>query len=150
MARAFVFEAMLDAGQKRKGWIIVAAFLGAMAYLVLSHNVPGTGFIGCPFRWLTGLSCPGCGMTRATAHFLHGDPVGAVHYHPFGPLVLTAFAVVAAHYLVQNLVGRRLDYAALRLWKRVERPVLGAVAISMLLFGAIRLVLEVSGILTPI
>lgn len=29
--------------------------------------------IGCPIRWVTGIPCPGCGMTRASVSLLIGD-----------------------------------------------------------------------------
>jgi hypothetical protein len=38
--------------------------------------------ISCPIKLLTGISCPGCGMTRAWLHLLHGDLSGAFSYHP--------------------------------------------------------------------
>ena len=31
----------------------------------------------CPFHWLTGLHCPGCGTGRAVYALLHGDIAGA-------------------------------------------------------------------------
>lgn len=37
---------------------------------------------GCIFKKLTGLSCPGCGMTRAWLSFLKGDIKMALYYHP--------------------------------------------------------------------
>ena len=38
--------------------------------------------IGCIFKKLSGLSCPGCGMTRAWLSFLKGDIGKAFYYHP--------------------------------------------------------------------
>ena len=108
------------------------------------------GAIGCPFRALTGYSCFGCGMTRACAHFIHGSLAQSVRYHPMGGAFVAAFGASALHHLVQNVRGRRLDYAALRWWKRAEMPILVAALIALLVFGAIRFALEVSGILTPI
>ena len=35
----------------------------------------------CPFRALTGLPCPGCGMTRAFCALGHGDLSGAFGYN---------------------------------------------------------------------
>lgn len=38
---------------------------------------------GCPQQALFGISCPGCGMTRAYLElFLHGDIKSAFFYHP--------------------------------------------------------------------
>ncbi|CUU46189.1 DUF2752 domain-containing protein [Clostridium beijerinckii] len=47
--------------------------------LYIFYNVVG---IGCPIRFLTGISCAGCGMTRAWICLLHLDIRGAFYYHP--------------------------------------------------------------------
>lgn len=38
--------------------------------------------IGCPIRFLTGVSCAGCGMTRAYIQAAHLDFRSAMHFHP--------------------------------------------------------------------
>ena len=38
--------------------------------------------IPCLLRWLTGIPCPGCGMTRAWLCALRLDLAGALGYHP--------------------------------------------------------------------
>lgn len=37
----------------------------------------------CPFKFLTGLDCPGCGTTRALHHLLHGRVSEAFFLNPF-------------------------------------------------------------------
>lgn len=48
--------------------------------------------IPCPIRMATGVSCAGCGMTRAYLSLFHGNIPGAFHYHPL--FLLPPFAVV--------------------------------------------------------
>ena len=43
--------------------------------------------MGCPLKYLTGISCPGCGMTRAFLSLLLPDVSLALHYHPLFILV---------------------------------------------------------------
>lgn len=38
--------------------------------------------IGCPIKFVTGISCPGCGMTRAWIAMLTAQPMLALAYHP--------------------------------------------------------------------
>lgn len=38
--------------------------------------------IGCPIRWLTGVPCPSCGLTRATLALLRLRPQEAFAWHP--------------------------------------------------------------------
>src|SRR5213082_114107 len=42
----------------------------------------------CPFRLLTGLPCPGCGLTRSVVSLAHGDLAAALTFHPLGPLLI--------------------------------------------------------------
>ncbi len=54
--------------------LIHALFLAALAtWLFLT---------GCPFYKLTGIPCPGCGMSRAFWHILKLDFATAWYYHP--------------------------------------------------------------------
>jgi hypothetical protein len=51
--------------------------------------------LACPFRSLTGLPCPFCGITTSTILMLHGDLAGSFRAHPLGPfLVIGAFFAV--------------------------------------------------------
>ena len=38
--------------------------------------------MGCPIRYLFGVCCPGCGMTRALRAVLRLDLAAAFYYHP--------------------------------------------------------------------
>ena len=64
---------------------------------------------GCWFRRLTGLSCPGCGGTRAAGALLRGDVLAAFRYNMLLPLGLL---VLAAEYvrLLRVYFGRRRDW----------------------------------------
>ena len=42
----------------------------------------------CPFKALTGIPCPGCGMTRAMLSITKGDLQGAIGYNPFSFFLL--------------------------------------------------------------
>lgn len=48
----------------------------------------------CGFHNLTGLPCPGCGITRAVVCLAHGRFAEAVIYHPLSPLVFAALVFV--------------------------------------------------------
>jgi hypothetical protein len=75
----------------------------------------------CPFRRVTGLLCPGCGLTRATLHLLHGRVRTALDYHPLAPALLLA-GIVAL--LRQTGARARLDRCAESAngcWQRMAR-----------------------------
>jgi len=72
------------------------AAIGAVAALatslLLSPEHIEDGPIICPFRRLTGLPCPGCGLTRSWVYLAHGDWGAALAANPFG-LVTVAGAM---------------------------------------------------------
>jgi hypothetical protein len=71
--------------------------LGAL-YLYLFE--PGrTGFFpGCPFRYFTGFTCPGCGTTRALHQLVHGHLEAAFFLNPLLILALPfMFAAFLRH-----------------------------------------------------
>ena len=51
--------------------------------------------VGCPIRYVTGIPCPGCGLTRAYWAVLHLDFAAAFSYHPLFWLV--PFLLFAAY-----------------------------------------------------
>lgn len=53
--------------------------LASIAVLVVVMNILD---IACLFKELTGIPCPGCGMTRAYISLLYLDVRSAFHYHP--------------------------------------------------------------------
>jgi Protein of unknown function (DUF2752) len=48
----------------------------------------------CPFKMLTGLPCPGCGLTRSAVAFLHGDLSTSAFYHPLGAPMVIAVVLI--------------------------------------------------------
>lgn len=60
----------------------------------------------CIMRIMTGLPCPGCGMTRSWVHLAHGDVLTAFEYNFFGPLAMFAAAALVV-YTAVALVRRR-------------------------------------------
>ncbi len=69
-------------------WLLIIA--GA-AYLFFFEPGKSGFFPGCPFRFLTGFTCPGCGTTRALHQILHGDFYTAF---TLNPLLLLAIPFV--------------------------------------------------------
>jgi hypothetical protein len=49
----------------------------------------------CPFLKVTGLPCPGCGLTRALFFLIKGDLKTSLTYHAFAPLFLVGFLIMA-------------------------------------------------------
>lgn len=64
--------------------------------------------IGCPIRFSTGISCPGCGMSRAVLLMLSGHFRAAFRMHPL------VYAVLPAGYGSSSGRNRRRDFGVLK------------------------------------
>ena len=84
----------------------------------------------CPFKMLTGLSCPGCGTQRALHALLSGDPAGVLRYNA----ALIPFILLALFYGAVELAPRRFAGLRRRLLSRTAAlSVAGALALWWLL-----------------
>lgn len=68
--------------------------ISAIAAIVLLYASFSLFGINCPIKYVTGVSCAGCGMTRAWLHILRLDLGAAFHFHPLFwtvPVVMVLF-----------------------------------------------------------
>lgn len=71
---------------------LAAGILGAS--FVLPADRPLGNVDLCPLHAMTGIPCPGCGMTRSVVGLSHGHFEQALRYHPLG-LIVYALLIVA-------------------------------------------------------
>ena len=69
------------------------------AVVVLYTAMESIG-ITCPIKFITGISCAGCGMSRAWMAFLQLDIAKAFTYHPLFWLVPIAVIVLLCKYKI--------------------------------------------------
>ncbi len=105
-------------------------------------SATGTKVIVCPFRNLTGLPCPGCGMSRAFHHVLHGRIVEAVRMNALVPVVFVSVMVELLNSIVA--IARRgrplFDWTTIfdRPWARAAAYAFIAIAFA---YDIVRIVL---------
>ncbi len=99
-----------DNGELKSGLSLVIS-------IILIYSVFTVTGIGCPIKFLTGVSCAGCGMTRATVALLEGRYRAAFHYHP---LVLLPYIA-----LILYLFRKRFS-------ERIRRSMLIAIVVLFL------------------
>lgn len=84
-------------------WVVAGAgAAGAAIALALGHPIG----IPCPFRLLTGLPCPACGLTHAMLALGRGDLAGSWQAHPGGMLLGAGVVVAAIDAAVWAIRGR--------------------------------------------
>jgi hypothetical protein len=89
-----------DAARKTNAGAMFLLLSGVFAASVLLPLPRGrSGQIGrlpsiCLFYHLTGLPCPGCGLTRSFVSLGHGHLLEALHWHPLGPAIFLLFGLL--------------------------------------------------------
>lgn len=107
---------------------------GAVGVFFVSYFNPVTAgfFPVCPLHSMTGLNCPGCGMTRGFHAFFHGDILSALRYNALLPIFLFTFIYFGISMFLVLARGRGLSY-------RIFRPgLIYTFLILMLVFGVVR------------
>lgn len=86
----------------------------------------------CPFRTLTGLLCPGCGVSHLAMHFLRGEFAAAFYDNP---AVFTELPFLA--WVLGRKTYRYVRYGQNGLTKG-ETAILTACLAALLAFGVLR------------
>jgi hypothetical protein len=76
------------------GVLLLSVLLGVFLLRTFDPNMAGNPFPACVFHQLTGLYCPGCGMTRALHALVHFDLLRAIRMNAFFTLSLPIFALL--------------------------------------------------------
>lgn len=63
----------------------------------------------CSFKHLTGVSCPGCGLTRSFHAGANLNIAQAFAFHLLGPFFLLGFIFLFLKYLVESVSGRSIQ-----------------------------------------
>lgn len=77
--------------------LVAALATGVGLLLAFDPNDVDSPLPQCLFRVLTGLYCPGCGMTRALHALLHADAATAWTMNPMMVLMLALLPAMAWH-----------------------------------------------------
>jgi len=87
-------------------WLSLAA---ASGYLLLFEPGKSGFFLACPFRKITGFTCPGCGSTRAMHRLIHGDVIAAFQFNPLFVLALPLLFYVLVRYTDAAIRGKTVN-----------------------------------------
>lgn len=116
--------------------IVFSAIFLFAAFAITPDDFPAGKYLGCYFRRLTGLDCPGCGLTRGFIALFHADFAEAFRVNALTYLVAPFFAYRFIRSLSATVFRRYID---------ISLPMFGIISIVILafLYGFIRLILEI-------
>lgn len=85
--------------------------VGAGVFVVGYFNPTTAGFFPvCPLYALTGINCPGCGLTRGFHALFHGDVLTALHFNAMLPIYSFIFLYFFASMILIVVRGRGLSW----------------------------------------
>lgn len=84
--------------------LFASPLVGAYYYGYTEQSSP----LFCPFKALTGIPCPGCGMTRSFIAIATGHLDKALDYHFFGIFLFIGFAIATIHLFLELLSKRKV------------------------------------------
>lgn len=97
--------------------IAILAVMGGYFFLLLmDHQWRGEDFAACPFKLITGVPCPGCGMGRATLSLFHGDVLQSLYYNILN-IPFTIAVVIGLCWLIADLFKGRDTF-----FKTINQP----------------------------
>ncbi len=110
---------------------LIASIAGLL--VVRSFNPTNAGFFPqCPFYVLTGLACPGCGLTRGTHALLNGNVLSALGFNAM-LIILVPVGIYAFLALLSIAVrGRGLPRS------NISTNVFWAIFAAFIIFGVLR------------
>jgi hypothetical protein len=71
----------------------------------------------CPFFKLTGIPCPGCGLSRACLLLLRGEVRASIKFHAFAPIFLVLISIL----IIGTLLPRSLNESLVHKAETLER-----------------------------
>ena len=114
--------------QKKKIISILILFLVLVIYHLLSHLFNFR--IPCIFYEITGLYCPGCGVTRMLFSLINLDFYQAFRYNPLVFIILRLYII----YLIIKIIAKLLFKKNLK----IPQVILNIIIILLILYGILR------------
>lgn len=84
------------------------AVIAGVGVLHLGLSLAGVQAWSCPIRALTGMPCPGCGLTTGTIQLLRGDIAASLQTHMFAPISILVLLVMFLVLATPTVIHKRI------------------------------------------
>ena len=113
------------------------AFIAGLAILQVGLAAAGWRGWQCPLDFVSGVPCPGCGLSRAMALFIQGKWQTAIEVHAFAPIIVVAvgFLTITA---IMPVSLQRQTAQRMAVWERRSGMVTWVV-LAMFIYWGLRL-----------
>lgn len=97
--------------------LLLIVMIMANGRIIECFFLDGHTFGVCPFKWLTGCPCPGCGMTRAVYCLLKMDLSGAFYYNMLSFAFVPLFVLFSIRLVIDVVLKKDVCF---RLYVRMD------------------------------
>ena len=136
MSQSGFFVPVLSPVLRDRKWMLAISGAAVLQVGLTILKLPGWQ---CPFLQLLGIPCPGCGLTRATILFLHGDWKQSIAFHAFAPIFLFALLLIACTAILPETPRQRIITTA-ESWER-RTGITSFLLIGLILYWVARLLI---------
>ena len=120
-----------DKEKKRRRMVLAGLLVLAAAYVLICEFTPLR--IPCVFHEVTGLDCPGCGITRMCMSLVHFDIAGAYAYNGLALVTLPLLVYIAGSAAYGYAGGKIPERAS-----KANTAIAVALIAAFLVFGVLR------------
>jgi len=85
------FTTRIRNNKKKLAWLLTYILIIVLSFFISPYL--DTGVEICSMKLLTGIPCPGCGLTHSFCAISAGNFSDAFHFHLFGPFIYTAVLI---------------------------------------------------------
>jgi len=117
----------------------IAGILFLIILISIYYDPVNYKITDCSFKHLTGVSCPGCGLTRSFHAGANLNVVQAFAFHLLGPFFLLGFIFLFFKYLIDSITGKSVQ---LEIKRAVIKTVLLIIGITWAGFWISRMIYE--------
>ncbi|CAN5414389.1 hypothetical protein BH10PLA1_BH10PLA1_17110 [soil metagenome] len=120
----------LDPTAARRSLLMAVIGTATIAASLLYAPWSQSGPVLCPFRLMTGLPCPGCGLTRSFCSLAHGDVRSALAFHLLGPGLFLAVIAGIPVLFYEGFTRRRVGWWNRMLYSKRSGIILGTLLLT--------------------
>lgn len=125
--------------RRRLSILWATLLLGFLVFPYLT-NSGSTGYFGCSFHQLTGLSCPTCGMSRSLFELSQFNILQSFKMHLFGPVIYLLAVILFVKISIELITGSTLKF---EINSKVIKRTFIAIGVIWIIYWLARMGLEI-------
>ena len=116
--------------KKKKLLITTILLILLIIYIFVGDKI--NFYIPCPIKYITGLYCPGCGITRMLLSILKGDIYQGFRYNPLVFIIMPFLIFYFLEIYITNMLNKK------SLCKKIPNEIFYFLVVIFIIYGVLR------------